>query len=187
MLTVNFTPFPELQTGRLSLIRLTDAHLDDFYRMRSDAETMQYIARPLAKTLADVKALLADIDKAIAANELINWGIAFKGHNRIIGTIGFYRMKLEHHRSEVGYMLNKDFHRQGIMHEALQPVLDYGFNVMKLHSIEGVIDPLNIASEKLLQKNGFVKEAYFKENWFYEGKYLDSVHYSLLAQNRKGA
>jgi [ribosomal protein S5]-alanine N-acetyltransferase len=181
MLTVSFNPFPELQTERLKLIRLTDAHLDDFFQMRSDRETMQYIARPLAKDLGEAKTLLDSIDTAIENNDLINWGITFRDRERVVGTIGFYRMKLEHHRSEVGYMLNRNFHGQGIAQEALKAVIDYGFKVMRLHSIEGVIDPLNKRSEKLLLKHGFVKEAYFKENFYFEGQFLDSVHYSLLA------
>jgi len=51
---------------------------------------------------------------------------------------------------------------------------------MKLHSIEALIDPDNIASEKVLQKNGFVKEEYLNENEFFDGKFLDTVIYSRL-------
>ena len=82
-------------------------------------------------------------------------------------------------------MLSKDFHGKGIMHEAMQPVLDYGFNVMKLHSVEADADPNNIASIKLLQKNNFVREAYLKENYYFNGKFFDTVIYSLLMQNCK--
>jgi ribosomal-protein-alanine N-acetyltransferase len=53
---------------------------------------------------------------------------------------------------------------------------------MKLHSIEAVIDPENAASEKVLQKNGFVKEAHLKENEFYDGTFIDSVIYSRLSK-----
>ena len=54
---------------------------------------------------------------------------------------------------------------------------------MNLHSIEAVIDPRNIASEKVLQKCGFLKEAHLIENEYYEGKFWDSVIYSLLKRN----
>jgi ribosomal-protein-alanine N-acetyltransferase len=66
------------------------------------------------------------------------------------------------------------------MTEAMDIVLDYGFNIMQLHSIEANVDPGNIASIKLLEKNGFVKEAHFKENLFFNGKFLDTVIYSLI-------
>jgi ribosomal-protein-alanine N-acetyltransferase len=35
---------------------------------------------------------------------------------------------------------------------------------------------------KLLEKNGFVKEAYFKENYYYDGKFIDSIIYSLITR-----
>ena len=54
---------------------------------------------------------------------------------------------------------------------------------MQLHSIEAIIDPENFASEKVLQKNGFVKEAHLKENEFYDGRFLDTVIYSILNQH----
>jgi ribosomal-protein-alanine N-acetyltransferase len=51
---------------------------------------------------------------------------------------------------------------------------------MNLHSIEGIIDPDNLASAQVLLKNGFVKEAHIKENEFYQGRFLDTVIYSKV-------
>ena len=53
---------------------------------------------------------------------------------------------------------------------------------MKLHSIEAVTDPENYASWGLLEKNGFIREGHFKEDCFWQGKYLDSFVYSLLTK-----
>ena len=66
------------------------------------------------------------------------------------------------------------------MDEALKAVLHYGFYTMKLHSVEANIDPENATSKKLLERNGFIREAYYKENYFFEGKFIDSAIYSLL-------
>ena len=89
-------------------------------------------------------------------------------------------MQKEHYRAEIGYLLHPDYQQKGIMDEALKAVIKYGFETMQLHSIEANVNPANAASMKLLEKNGFVKEAYFKENYFYNGQFLDSVIYSLL-------
>ncbi len=51
---------------------------------------------------------------------------------------------------------------------------------MKMHALEGVINPNNIASAKVLEKNGFVKEGHFIENEYFDGKFLDSAIYSLV-------
>jgi ribosomal-protein-alanine N-acetyltransferase len=46
---------------------------------------------------------------------------------------------------------------KGYITEAIKAVVEYGFEQMNLHSIEAVIDPENRASERVLQKNGFVQ------------------------------
>jgi ribosomal-protein-alanine N-acetyltransferase len=66
------------------------------------------------------------------------------------------------------------------MSEALQAVINYGFTSIKLHSITANVNPNNQPSIRLLEKNGFVREGYYKENYYYNGKFLDSAIYSLL-------
>ena len=68
------------------------------------------------------------------------------------------------------------------MKEALLRVIDYGFSTMKLHSIEAHINPENAASGFLLEKSGFTREAYFKEDFFFNGRFIDTAVYSLLSK-----
>ena len=180
MITINFTPFQNLETERLVLRRVVNNDLKEVIALRSNPETMKYIPRPLVKTDQDGLDHIAMINDKIEANEGINWAITLKDNPQLIGLIGHYRMKPEHHRSEIGYMILPEFNGKGIVTEAIKAVVKYGFETMKLHSIEAVIDPENLASAKVLEKNGFVKEAHLKENEFFEGRYLDSVIYSLL-------
>ena len=56
-------------------------------------------------------------------------------------------------------------------------------HTLNFHSIEAIILPDNVASERVLQKNGFVKEAHLVENECYNGKFIDTVIYSLLKRN----
>jgi ribosomal-protein-alanine N-acetyltransferase len=180
MLTLNFSPFENLETERLFLRRVTVDDAESILELRGNPETMQYIPRPLAQNLDDALEHIKLIDTKIENNEGINWGITLKNDSRLIGIIGHYRIKPENYRSEIGYMLLPEFHGKGIVSEAIKSVVNYGFNVMKLHSIEAIIDPGNFASEKVLLKNGFVKEAHLKENEYFEGRFLDTVIYSLL-------
>jgi [ribosomal protein S5]-alanine N-acetyltransferase len=180
MLTINFNPFPNLETERLLLRRIDAIDVNEIFTLRSNPETMKYIPRPLAKTTEDALEHIAIIDAKIETNEGINWAITLKGDPKLIGLIGHYRIKPEHFRAEIGYMLLPEFNGKGIITEAIKEVVNYGFKVMQLHSIEAIIAPENFGSEKVLQKNGFVKEAHLKENEFYEGRFLDTVIYSIL-------
>ena len=181
MLVINFTPFPNLETNRLILRRLSAEDVLEIFALRSDKDVMKYIPRPLAKSIEDAQAHISLIDEKIENNEGINWAITLKDNPKLIGIIGHYRIKPEHFRAEIGYMLLPEYQGKGIISEAIKEVVNYGFEVMKLHSIEAIIDPENHASEKVLQKNGFVKEAHLKENEYYEGRFLDTVIYSKLA------
>jgi len=184
MLAINFAPFPNLETERLLLRRLVNEDVNEIFALRSNTEVMKYIPRPLVLTTEDALKHIEMIDEKIDSNEGINWAITLKDHPKLIGIIGHYRLKPEHYRAEIGYMILPEYQGQGIITEAINEVLKYGFDVMQLHSIEAVIDPENFASEKVLQKNGFVKEAHLKENEYYDGKFLDTVIYSILNKNQ---
>jgi len=181
LLTINFSPFPTFTTERLVLKQLTKDNVNDLFWVRSNQDVGKYITRQPYQTVDEAIVFLEKIETNIRNNETIIWGISFQGENKIIGTICLWNIKKENYRAEVGYELHPDFWRKGIIHETLTIVLNYGFNAMNLHSIEAVVDPENTASIKLLEKNHFVKEAHFKENYFHNGKFKDTAIYSLLS------
>jgi ribosomal-protein-alanine N-acetyltransferase len=181
MLEINFLPFPILKTKRLVLRQINTNDADAILSLRSNDEVMKYIPRPYLKNKDDALALIAMFDDKIENGIGINWGIYFLDEpEKLLGIIGHYRIKPEHHRAEVGYMIFPEHNGKGIITEALQKVVEYGFKEMKLHSIEAILDPENKGSEKVLQKNGFLKEGHFIENEYYEGRFLNSMVYSIL-------
>lgn len=181
---MTFLPFPVLETDRLILRQLCAADAADLFIMRSDPEVMRYIPRPLAQTISDASAVITMVNDFISKGEKINWAITLKSTGQVIGMIGYVNLKPEHFRAEVGYSLARAWHRQGIMREALACVLRYGFEHMHLHSVEAITDAENVASGRLLLAAGFVQEASFKEDFFYNGEFRNSNHYGIL---RSGA
>ena len=181
MLSPNFTPFPEIRTDRLLLRQMTLADAPGVQRLRSNEEVMKYINRPLTRTLEDAENWINVVLEALGKNEGITWCICLReGSGEHIGNIGLWRIDKENYRAEIGYMLEPSLHRKGITYEALQKVVAYGFMELKLHSIEARIDPRNAASAALLEKSGFVQEAYFKENYNLRGEFVDTAVYSIL-------
>lgn len=177
MLELNFEPFPVLETERLILRMVTMADAQDMFELRADKVAMRYIQKPLVKSIAEVEAL---ITKMTNLSERIQWAITLKDDNKIIGTIGYHYIEKENYRAEIGYMLSPAHWNTGLMSEAIEKVIEYGFNEMKLHSIEAIINPGNDVSRKTLKKFHFVKEGFFKENFYFDGKFYDSEVYSLL-------
>ncbi|HSK12815.1 MAG TPA: GNAT family N-acetyltransferase [Phnomibacter sp.] len=182
MLTISFTAFPEIRTERLRLRAVTPSDADALFELRRMDEVMLYLDRPRPQTIDEVVELIEKINTSFEQGEGISWIIAEQGMEKAIGTIGFWRMDKPNHRAEIGYMLHPDHWGKGYATEAMHAVLLYAFDTLKFHSIEANINPLNEASKKLLEKTGFVQEAYFRENYFFDGRFLDSVIYSLLGR-----
>lgn len=180
MISFNFNPFPTLHTERLVLRQVTTHDVNEIFFHRSNERMMQYIQKKPAADLEEAYEWIKKIEMALDSNTGITWGISLKNETKLIGTVAFWRTIPEHHRAEIGYMLHYDYQGQGLMQEAVTAILQYGFNDMKLHSVEAHVNPDNKMSIKLLKKNGFVKEAYFKEDFYFDGKYYDSAVYSLL-------
>ena len=181
MLETNFSPFPEIQTHRLLLRRMVLADAPEVQALRSDKAVMKFIDRPLTKTTEDAKAWIQLVDDALNNNNGIAWAITLTDEpNKLIGNISFWRIIKQHYRAEIGYMLSAAHWRTGIMKEAILAVHDFGFKQMKLHSIEAHINPANAASAAVLESVGYIREAYFREDYFFQGRFLDTAIYSLL-------
>jgi ribosomal-protein-alanine N-acetyltransferase len=180
MLELNFDPFPIIKTDRLLLRQINNDDVNEIFILRSDERVMRYIDKAPAQSLDDAYEFITRITELENSKDAVTWGIALKDEPRLIGTICLWHIQKEHYRAEVGYNLLPDYWGKGIMHEAIKEVIDYGFNVMKLHSIEANVNPSNAASIKLLKRNKFKREAYYKENFYFNGKFLDTAIYSLL-------
>ena len=180
MLNLSFKPFPLIETERLRLRKISRKDVNEIFFLRSDSRVLHYLDKAPAKTKKDAYDFIKIVHDAEKNADGITWGITLKNIEKIIGTIGFWRMQKEHYRAEIGYILHPDYWGKGITQEAITVVIKYGFEVMKLHSIEANVNPDNTASIRLLEKNGFVREAYFKENYYFDGKFLDSAIYSLI-------
>jgi len=180
MLQIDFSPFPTLETERLVLREINIGDAPQILAMRSDERVMQYFDRPRDTTIADATATIQKRIDNLRSNSGINWAITLKNDDVLIGDIAFWRIDKEHYRAEIGYMLHPDFQGMGLMREAMTKAIDYAFNILQVHSIEANVNPKNQASIKLLERNSFVREAYFRENFYYNGKFLDSAIYSLV-------
>jgi [ribosomal protein S5]-alanine N-acetyltransferase len=184
MLELDFHPFPVLETSRLRLRKISLRDQEEFFLLRSSKIVMKYIDRPMARTREDAIQLIEMMVDLIDNNQGLSWTICLLENPKMIGTVHLWKISRENHRAEIGYLLDPAYQGMGLMHETIQAVTQYGFDRLKLHSIEANVNPGNIASIRLLEKGGFIREGYFKENYFYEGRFLDSAIYSILTPHK---
>ncbi len=155
------------------------------FQLRSNPEVMKYMDTETCLNSQDAEIF---INRQIESNnneQGANWGIYLDNSDKAIGYAGFWRINKAHFRGEIGYALDPEYWRNGLMKEVLECVARFGFQNLGLHSIEANINPDNKASAKLLLKLGFKLEAKFKENFYFNGSFLDSEIYSLLKSNFK--
>lgn len=181
MLDITFGAFPELKTNRLVLRKMLNSDAEALFNFRSDPRVMLYIGRPLMQEVAEAEKFVTDIQAMFDRNDGVHWAISLRNDPAMIGIISIWKIDKTNHRGEIGYMLGPDQQGAGIMTEAVQAVMQYAFETVHLHSLEANVNPDNAASIKLLERNGFVREAYFRENFYFEGKFEDSAIYSLLS------
>ncbi|MFZ1534986.1 MAG: GNAT family N-acetyltransferase, partial [Chitinophagaceae bacterium] len=83
------------------------------------------------------------------------WAITLNDSNKLVGTICLYGFSEENDNCEIGYELLTNFQGQGIMTEAVEKVIDYAFNTIKVQKIEAFFHSDNQPSIKLLKKFSF--------------------------------
>ena len=179
-----FDPFPVLNTERITLRQINYNDVQEIFFLRSDKEVMRYTGQPLVQSREEIIEYIRKHLTLIDNGDGSIWGIQLKEATNLIGLISFRRFMFDNFRGEVGYGLHPYYHGKGIMHEALGAVIDFGFNHIGLHSIEANVDKGNTASIKLLERNHFIREAHFRENYYFEGKFIDSVIYSLIDHSK---
>jgi RimJ/RimL family protein N-acetyltransferase len=171
---------PTLETPRLRLRWLTEADVGALFEIFSHAEVTRYWSSPPLADAAAAVRLLEKIHRSFAERSLFQWGIARGDDDRVIGTCTLYRLEAEHRRGEIGYALGRAHWGQGYMNEALSALLDFAFERLGLHRVEADTDPRNAASIRTLERLGFQREGYLRENWHVNGEIQDSVLFGLL-------
>lgn len=175
-----FDHFPILESKRLLFRNFDLEDSEMLFSIRSNPTVLKYMDAFPQKDAVAATLLIQNNWKAFSNKEGLNWAIVEKESQQFIGYFGFWRLIKNHCRAEIGYALHPSYWNKGYMHETVQSMLDFAFNQLRLHSIEANVNPNNKASIALLKKNGFVQEAYFKEDYLFDGQFLDSMIFSRL-------
>lgn len=82
------------------------------------------------------------------------WKISLKKEDTYIGDIGFKGLQ-ENHAVEIGYGILKEYEGQGFATEAVKALTEWAFANEEVYFVEAETAPENMASQKVLEKNGF--------------------------------
>ena len=82
----------------------------------------------------------------------------------------------------LGYWMGQGFAGQGYMTEAVGLVVAYAFDSLLLHRVHAAFLPHNMASRRVLEKNGFKEEGYAENYLQIDGKWADHVLFGLTRE-----
>ena len=176
-----FSSFPEVDAGdlRLRALRLADA--EHLYAIFSDEQVTEHYD---LDTFSDPRQALELIErfKGRYENRIgLRWAIVRKeSPDVVLGTCGYNLWIQPSSRAVLGFDLERRHWRQGIMSQALQATLAFGFGPMALNRVEALSFAQNTASRRLLEKIGFSCDGVLREYELIKGRFVDMAMYSLL-------
>jgi RimJ/RimL family protein N-acetyltransferase len=134
---------------------------------------------PFPYTDADAKAWLN-----FACNQDRETNFAIANEYELIGAIGINLQEdVNRFSAEIGYWIGEPFWNKGIASAALLAFSDYVFNNFNINRIFANVFEGNPASEKVLIKAGYIKEAVLRKAVFKDGNFLDQYVYGILKED----
>lgn len=172
--------FPTFDLGDIILREKQESDIPDFFRYYSDPEVSKFILCEIPQTLEEATRELRYWRGVFYQNDGIYFAIADKITNQMIGSIGLTSHNTYQSRIEISYDLAKEYWRRGISTRALNVVLKYAFEVLRVNRVEASVSCDNIASKNLLLKCGFVLEGILRQHRYHRGRYVDVYFFSML-------
>jgi ribosomal-protein-alanine N-acetyltransferase len=148
-----------LETPRLILRRQVLTDLDDLWALYCDPEITRYIP-DAPRTREEAREELEWHMHGHPRNsDLGLWATIHKETGTFIGRCGLLPWDIDGQQEvEVAYTIARPYWGQGLATEAAQAILRYGFEKLDLDRLVSLIDPDNIASQRVAEKMGMTFE-----------------------------
>ena len=176
-------PLP-VATPRLVLRRLAGSDWKDLLELISDEEFFRYQDGVPLDEDGVLHWLESDAHvKLTTPDQTFYLGIQAQGDGKLIGYISLNFT--DHQRLQVTFSigLNRSFQRKGLALEAVEALLGFCFEGLKLHRVAGWCDSRNTAACRLLEKVGLRREGEFLKNRSVHGEWTNTLWFAALDEH----
>jgi RimJ/RimL family protein N-acetyltransferase len=108
------------------------------------------------------------------------FAVTVQDGSKVIGAGDINIRDVENRSGEISYIINPVYWGKGYATETAKQLLEFGFNILKLHRIYATCDPRNVASSRVLEKIGMKYEGRMREVLLIRDGWRDSSLYSIL-------
>ncbi len=175
-----FSHIPELITERLTLRKMMVIDAQDMHEYACRNDVTKYLTWAPHPDRAYTVQYLQYLGNRYAAGMFYDWAIIYEPDCKMVGTCGFTSFNCASDSAEVGYVLNPSYWGKGIASEALERVLQFGFEELGLHRIEARFIKENERSRGLMERVGMTFEGYMREAMLVKGSYVTVGICSIL-------
>lgn len=173
-----------LETERLILRDYVTGDFDDYFRLKTDEQTMYYMQdiklHDPEEGIADFNKVLSDIRRPDREYYFLH--MELKDTHEQVGSIGYTVLdrtpvgKIVH----LGYFTYPEYWGNDYTTEALARLLEYAFTENDVYRVTTGCLAENKGSERVMQKNGMIKEAEHVDYEWHDGKMKTRLEYRLL-------
>lgn len=112
-----------------------------------------------------------------------DFAVVLKETGAVIGSCGIYPNGANY-SGELGWVLHKDYWKQGYGTELGGELIRYGFEDLKLGRIQAPCAAVNYGSYRVMERNGMRREALFRKAFWskLDKEWIDEAVYAILAE-----
>ncbi|WGS47648.1 GNAT family N-acetyltransferase (plasmid) [Burkholderia sp. JSH-S8] len=174
-----------LTTARLTLRPLKEEDAHALFEIWSDAEAMRYFSFSVMVSLDEARERVARKLTTAADGTDFNCVLESRATGEVLGECALFHTNAQCRRAEIGFSLKRRHWGSGYMGEAAAALVEHAFGALNLNRLEADIDPRNVASARVLERLGFVREGLLRERWIVGNEVSDSALYGLLGRERR--
>jgi ribosomal-protein-alanine N-acetyltransferase len=172
-----------LESDRIILRQLRIDDVDDIFEFTSKKEVTTFLSWDAHPNKKVTRSFINSVIENYDTDKPSQWGIELKKEKKIIGITGFILLDRENEKAEIAYLSSPFYGSKGYMTEANQMILSYVFDSLELNRIQAKAEQKNIASQKVLEKIGMIKEGEFEDFLKIKGTFRTYYYYSILRKN----
>lgn len=177
---------PTLETGRLRLRPFDAADADDLYALQSDAHVLRYWDSPPWTDRASVARFMGRCRTMADEGSGVRVALERTSDGAFIGWCSVNSWNPDWRSASLGYCLTEAAWGRGHATEAARVLLRWAFGTFDLNRVQAETDTRNVASARVLEKLGFVREGTLREDCIVDGDVSDSWVYGLLRREWAG-
>ncbi|OYO01095.1 RimJ/RimL family protein N-acetyltransferase [Propionibacteriaceae bacterium ES.041] len=174
---------PTLTTDRLTLRPFTEADADDLYALQSDGFALRYWDSPPWTERSSLDRFLADARKMADEGTGVRVVIEHRSDQAFLGWCTVNQWNLRFRSTHLGYCLSPTAWGHGYATEAAHALLRWAYETLDLNRVQAEVDTRNVASARVLEKLGFIREGTLREDCIVNGDVSDSYVYGLLRRD----